>query len=129
MWMEFARRVHGCRRIECCAPGACPFPRLASSSQQNHREQWRELTALEASPKIVRLSDTLKERQFDGPRTGYQSKEEEEVGFKARGAISSTCGCEPGEPDAGADRDQEITRSDQRRRCDGGGKPAASYAF
>src|SRR5262249_12832771 len=124
MRIEFARRVHGFRVV------LAPFPlgsRALGSS--NQRRCGRELTALEASPKIIRLSDKLKERQYDGPRTGYQSKEEEKVGFKARGAISSTCGCEPGEPHAGADRDQEIAWSDQRRRRDGGRKPATSHAF
>jgi hypothetical protein len=45
------------------------------------------LTGLQASPKLKCLSDTQKEHQLDGPRTGYQNKEEEKVSIKARGTI------------------------------------------
>jgi hypothetical protein len=38
-------------------------------------------------PKLKCLSDTQKEHQLDGPRTGYQNKEEEKVSIKARGTI------------------------------------------
>src|SRR5260370_15118350 len=80
------------------------------------------LTDLQASPRLKCLSDTQKEHQLDGPRTGYQNKEEEKVSIKARGTICATGGSEPGKPDASAYGDQEAARSDNRRRGDDGRK-------
>jgi hypothetical protein len=59
----------------------------ASSSKKKLDAAALYLTDPQVSPRLKCLSDTQKEHLLDGARTGYQSKEEEKVSFKARGTI------------------------------------------
>src|ERR1700687_3369796 len=116
----FWRGAAGFTGTEAIVPGACVtvWPEGAPFGSVDKAKSLVERYKFEKSSQGA----------IDGPGTGYQSKEEEEVRFEARGASSSTRGSEPGQPHAGTHVDQAAAHGYQRGRCRRGGNFAAADA-